>query len=62
VRVVTTIEEMKRRLERDVGRSTVLGFFGSADIAEGADDGADGSGYSIDPWGQFQAAADSLRG
>ena len=57
--MVTTLAEMKQRLkrERDGKRTVVLGFFAEEDIT---DDGGDA--YSIDPWGQFQAAADSLRG
>jgi hypothetical protein len=50
---------MKQKLkkEREAKKTVVLGFFAKEDIV---DDGADA--YSIDPWGQFQAAADSLRG
>lgn len=57
--MVSTLAEMKQRLkrERDGKRTVVLGFFAEEDIT---DDGGDA--YSIDPWGQFQAAADSLRG
>eukprot|EP00596_Hydrurales_sp_CCMP1899_P010056 CAMPEP_0119038502 /NCGR_PEP_ID=MMETSP1177-20130426/7464_1 /TAXON_ID=2985 /ORGANISM="Ochromonas sp, Strain CCMP1899" /LENGTH=571 /DNA_ID=CAMNT_0007001167 /DNA_START=151 /DNA_END=1863 /DNA_ORIENTATION=- len=59
VRMVSTLSEMKQKLkkEREAKKTVVLGFFAKEDIV---DDGADA--YSIDPWGQFQAAADSLRG
>lgn len=57
--MVSTLAEMKLKLkkERDGKRTVVLGFFNEEDII---DDGGDA--YSIAPWGQFQAAADSLRG
>lgn len=57
--MVSTLSEMKQKLkkEREAKKTVVLGFFAKEDIV---DDGADA--YSIDPWGQFQAAADSLRG
>ena len=40
--------------------SVVFGLMNIDDTAGSADEAIEG--YSIDPWGQFQAAADSLRG
>jgi hypothetical protein len=41
----------------NVSRTAVFGFFKEEDIIDEIDEG-----YAIDPWGQFMAAADSLRG
>lgn len=48
---------MKNVLEKS-SSAIVFGLFDVDDIQES--DAVEG--YSIDPWGQFQAAADSLRG
>ena len=58
VKIVASLSEMKQKLKKDVKHAVVLGFFDSKDVA--VEDSGDV--YSIEPWGQFQAAADSLRG
>lgn len=54
--MVKTLAEIKDRLKKSK-KTAILGFFDSSDVH---DDNSDT--YSIDAWGQFQAAADSLRG
>lgn len=58
---ITTLDDVvlvKNTLTRDHDHAIVLGFFDSHDIKE-EDDPEEG--YSMSPWGQFQACADSLR-
>jgi hypothetical protein len=50
------MKEMKHALETNVN-TVVFGLFNTNDIVDDSFEG-----YSIDSWGQFQAAADSLRG
>ena len=57
---VEGVKEMVRSSSLDV--PMILGFFDDADIeadysVEGGEDG-----YDMSPWGQYQAAADALRG
>ena len=54
---------MKATLESSLN-TMVFGFFAEEDIADESDESGGGmvEGYSIDDWGQFEAAADSLRG
>jgi len=58
--------DIKNKLKQNAQgprRAVVLGFFNiSEDQAYGFDETATIEGYSIDPWGQFQASADFLRG
>ena len=58
VKVVASLAEMKQALKKDAKNVVVLGFFDQKDVA--VEDSGDT--YSIEPWGQFQAAADALRG
>ena len=53
---LATFDEVKLALKNRV-HAVVLGFFPTAEVS---DEGSDG--YSMDAWGQYQAAADSLRG
>ncbi len=47
---------MKTLLENNMG-TVLFGLFNSEDVSEESFEG-----YTIDAWGQYQAAADSLRG
>lgn len=58
VKVVSSLAELKQKLKKEARQAVVLGFFEIKDLA--VEDSGDS--YSIEPWGQFQAAADSLRG
>lgn len=58
VRIVSSLSEMKRSLKTQQ-KTIVLGFFGKDSMT---DEDIVAEGYSVEPWGQFQAAADSLRG
>lgn len=56
VKKLSTIKEMKALLDRN--QQTVLfGLFNEEDVQDETFEG-----YSIDAWGQYQAAGDSLRG
>ncbi|KAJ1430041.1 hypothetical protein B484DRAFT_449113 [Ochromonadaceae sp. CCMP2298] len=57
VRYIKTVEEMQRVVEGNLN-TVIFSVFNEADMVE--DTSAEG--YSIDAWGQYQAAADSLRG
>jgi hypothetical protein len=57
VRYINTVEEMQRVVEGNLN-TVIFSVFNEADMVE--DTSAEG--YSIDAWGQYQAAADSLRG
>lgn len=70
MQLVRTLPEIKAKL-RSAGsgaspsnsKTVVLGFFDiSEEEALGRDDTAVAEGYGLTPWGQFQAAADALRG
>ena len=54
-----SVDELKAMMKGDVGKTIVVGLFQSSDFAE---DTAVTEGYSLEPWGQFQASADALRG
>eukprot|EP01039_Chlorochromonas_danica_P001573 gene1573-1718_t len=56
VKRVSSIQEMKGVLEI-VTQTAVFGFFKEEDMVDESPEG-----YSIDPWNQFMAAADALRG
>lgn len=58
VRRANSVEEMQRILGSGLD-TVVLGLFSEEDIVS---EDATFEGYSFDAWGQFQAAADSLRG
>lgn len=58
VKKLSTIKQMKSLLEKS--DDTIL--FGLFNEDEVVDEGAAFEGYGIDAWGQYQAAADSLRG
>lgn len=62
-----SLVEIKTKIKENSSKSStktvVLGFFNmTEDEALGKDDSVAAEGYSIDPWGQFQASADALRG
>jgi hypothetical protein len=57
VQIVGSLPDAMATLKRS-SKTVVLGFFSAEEMVE--DDSAEG--YSINAWGQFQAAADSLRG
>eukprot|EP01041_Mallomonas_annulata_P005217 gene5217-10441_t len=56
VKILKTLDEVTESM-KNRKRAMVLGFFGSSDVTDDSTDM-----YSMDAWGQFQAAADSLRG
>ena len=56
IRRLSSISEIQA-IMKGPHQSIVLGIFESSDITENSVDS-----YSMDAWGQFQAAADSLRG
>jgi hypothetical protein len=68
IKIIKSLNEFKTILRQTsnlpVGsRTVVLGFFDiTEDQAHGQDDNTAAEGYPMDPWGQFQASADSLRG
>lgn len=62
VKIVKSLADLKQRLEKNT-KPAVLGFFDKAKVEEtDADGDVDSGGYAMDTWGQFVAAADSLRG
>ena len=60
VQKITSIDELKLKSQSRL-KTVVIGIFDADDVAV-EDEAAPVEGYSIDAWGQFQAAADSLRG
>jgi len=60
VQKITSIDELKLKSQSRL-KTIVIGIFDADDVAV-EEDTAPIEGYSIDAWGQFQAAADSLRG
>ena len=56
VKVLKTFAEVKSVIQNR-SQAVVLSFFGAADVTDNVSDM-----YSMDAWGQFQAAADALRG
>lgn len=61
VTVLTSMEAIRSTLSRGQDVPIVLGFFAEEDIAD-VDIGGGDEGYDMSPWGQYQAAADALRG
>ena len=57
VRLIKSLASMKKTLQGQVS-TAVIGFFSAEDLV----DEEVGESYSVKPWGQFQAAADSMRG
>jgi hypothetical protein len=57
VRTVSSIDEMRQALSGSP-HTVVFSLFNEEDLRE--EESAEG--YSISAWGQYQAAADSLRG
>ena len=59
---IASVAEMQRTLEYNLN-TVIFSFFSEEDMTE-EEEGGGGTfeGYSIDAWGQYQAAADSLRG
>lgn len=53
---VKTIEELRKSLSATT-QTTVLGFFDESHLLDEQNEG-----YSVDPWNQYVAAADALRG
>lgn len=56
IQFLKSFVELKKAV-RNLSNAMVIGFFGSADVTEDVADM-----YSMDAWGQFQSAADALRG
>lgn len=59
VRVIKTLVEMKKSLQNQIS-TAVIGFFSENEDMMIEEENAES--YSVRPWGQFQAAADSMRG
>jgi len=59
VKPISTVKEMKKVLSEN-SNTVVFALMNPEDASAASDETIEG--YSIDPWGQFQAAADSLRG
>lgn len=57
VQRISTLEDMRRTLSSNLN-TVIFSLFNDADLEE--EDSTEG--YSISAWGQYQAAADSLRG
>ncbi len=53
---ILSVKEMKGWLEK-ISKTAIFGFFEEEDMIDDTTEG-----YAIDAWGQFLAAADSLRG
>ena len=58
--MLSTVEDLKRAFKsRSSSKASMIAFFNPEDMIE--DENSENP-YSVHPWGQFQAAADSLRG
>lgn len=55
--MIDTVERMKEVISSSTAVSAVFGFFRPEDMVDEVSEG-----YSIEPWGQYLAAGDSLRG
>ena len=55
--MIDSVEKMKEVIGSISSMSAVFGFFKPEDMIDEVSEG-----YSIEPWGQFLAAGDSLRG